>query len=161
MSARCAGCSETENGQEQGELRAAANKATMFQPVRGCEQSEQTEGVQNPHQSRLVAIDTYFMEVGFRNFGRGRTPSVKMPDGILPAPPTGGAFWWGLVFVEIICVFWYLESIPLAFSHSPAFAIFPTILSPAMPTSPFWRRTDSRSRVGISLNIFFTARQAS
>ena len=32
MSARCAGCSETENGQEQGELRAAANKATMFQP---------------------------------------------------------------------------------------------------------------------------------
>ena len=35
MSARCAGNSETENGQEQGELRAAANKATMFQPVRG------------------------------------------------------------------------------------------------------------------------------
>ena len=33
MSARSAGCSETENGQEQGELRAAANKATMFQPV--------------------------------------------------------------------------------------------------------------------------------
>ena len=46
MSARCAGCSETENGQEQEELRAAANKATMFQPVRGCERSEQTEGVQ-------------------------------------------------------------------------------------------------------------------
>ena len=46
LSARCAGCSETENGQEQGELRAAANKATMFQPVRGCERSEQTEGVQ-------------------------------------------------------------------------------------------------------------------
>ena len=35
MSARSAGNSETENGQEQGELRAAANKATMFQPVRG------------------------------------------------------------------------------------------------------------------------------
>ena len=33
LSARCAGNSETENGQEQGELRAAANKATMFQPV--------------------------------------------------------------------------------------------------------------------------------
>ena len=46
MSARCAGNSETENGQEQGELRAAANKATMFQPVRGCERSEQTEEVQ-------------------------------------------------------------------------------------------------------------------
>ena len=36
MSARCAGCSETENGQEQGELRAAANKATMFQPEWPC-----------------------------------------------------------------------------------------------------------------------------
>ena len=35
LSARSAGYSETENGQEQGELRAAANKATMFQPVRG------------------------------------------------------------------------------------------------------------------------------
>ena len=32
LSARSAGNSETENGQEQGELRAAANKATMFQP---------------------------------------------------------------------------------------------------------------------------------
>ncbi len=46
MSESCAGCSETENGQEQGELRAAANKATMFQPVRERERSEQTEGVQ-------------------------------------------------------------------------------------------------------------------
>ena len=35
MSARCAGNSETENGQEQGELRAAVDKATMFQPVCG------------------------------------------------------------------------------------------------------------------------------
>jgi hypothetical protein len=52
LSARCAGNSETENGQEQGELRAAANKATMFQPEWPGEAGEvdfakqKTEGVQ-------------------------------------------------------------------------------------------------------------------
>jgi hypothetical protein len=34
-----------------------------------------------------------------------RTPSVKTPDGILPAPPIGGAFWRYLDFVENIRFF--------------------------------------------------------
>ena len=37
-----------------------------------------------------------------------------MPDGILPAPPTGGAFWWCLDFVEIIGVFGDLVGVLLA-----------------------------------------------
>ena len=60
MSARCAGCSETENGQEQGELRAAANKATMFQPEWPGEAGELanrglTEGVQ---EERFTFLST-------------------------------------------------------------------------------------------------------
>ena len=34
LSASCGRVSETENGQEQGELRTAVSKATLFQPER-------------------------------------------------------------------------------------------------------------------------------
>ena len=37
-----------------------------------------------------------------------------MPDGILPAPPTGGAFWWCLDFVEIVWIFGDLEGAVIA-----------------------------------------------
>ena len=35
LSASCGRVSETENGQEQGELRTAVSKATLFQPGLG------------------------------------------------------------------------------------------------------------------------------
>ncbi len=93
-----------------------------------------------PCQPRLVAADTYFMIVGFRLyrdwlwflifrlFGDCRTPSVKMSDDILPAPPTGGAFWWNLVFVEIIYVFRNLVGALLDFLFNPTYTKIPPLL---------------------------------
>ena len=61
MSARSAGNSETENGQEQGELRAAANKATMFQPVRvEMPSGILTEGVQE-NRTRHAQLYRYLL----------------------------------------------------------------------------------------------------
>ena len=66
MSARCAGNSETENGQEQGELRAVANKATMFQPVRGfCEAKDGGSTMKSPCLL-LAPANTYLIKAGFR-----------------------------------------------------------------------------------------------
>ena len=51
LSASCGRVSETENGQEQGELRTAVSKATLFQPEWPCVAGEvdfakqKTEGV--------------------------------------------------------------------------------------------------------------------
>ena len=71
MSARCAGCSETENGQEQEELRAAANKATMFQPEwpgaagEVARRSRDGRSFIKPLYFLLAPTDIYFTKVGF------------------------------------------------------------------------------------------------
>ena len=68
MSASCGRVSETENGQEQGELRTAVSKATLFQPEWPCvagevdmSVSEWTEGLKKKEASLIYVTPS----VGF------------------------------------------------------------------------------------------------